>query len=487
MKKRDLKENKMIWLISRYSLIFGLLIFTFIICPVTAGATNNDIIENLKNSYARAIVKDMHPIRAGSVHKLIKQVKETIKEDTTSPQIPDLLFILASCYEQLYQFREAKTYYDEIVHEFPHSKYRKAAQYKVSLIKKSLEDNYTDNDLLDMMKMYVEQERLLKLRRYEAAIEKCRELLQKYKSSTLADNVQNIIAYVYFNYLEDYSRAQREYQRLLSLYPKSAFRDNAQFGIGRCCEKLKLYQSALVIYQNLTQKHGTLNYPNPDYWSRVWFTRAQEQLKKVLSLMKSEKSTPYIEKQFEPVVTELMIYSKRGYGDKTPHDLRDWIRPQETSSLSNSIEKIKDDISVLSFIDPEKTRILHIWNYVLQEYDFRDITGLNFWQYPNETIKIKAGDCYDLSFFLGSLLIAEGISRDNIRIMLGEDIAGGKHAWVNVKYKGEWYVLETTWRYGAQHELFPAKHEGYIPVYSFNDKIIEKAPNHPEYSLNAEL
>ncbi|GAB4309930.1 MAG: hypothetical protein Kow0069_09670 [Promethearchaeota archaeon] len=88
------------------------------------------------------------------------------------------------------------------------------------------------------------------------------------------------------------------------------------------------------------------------------------------------------------------------------------------------------------------------WKCVLSlEYE-RDPAGGDFWQFPNETLARRGGDCEDLAFLLASLLLAEGLeSRVAFGWTFASNGSGGYHAWTQVRYGdgGErWVDLETT-------------------------------------------
>ena len=65
------------------------------------------------------------------------------------------------------------------------------------------------------------------------------------------------------------------------------------------------------------------------------------------------------------------------------------------------------------------------------------------WALPIETLKRGTGDCEDTSFLLASLLLAAGVTPQNVRVALGRTSSGG-HAWVEVRTDKGWYILEST-------------------------------------------
>ena len=78
-------------------------------------------------------------------------------------------------------------------------------------------------------------------------------------------------------------------------------------------------------------------------------------------------------------------------------------------------------------------------------------TAPGVWQFPDETLHVKAGDCEDRALLLASLLLASGVSAYNIRVALGrmvfrgakKEVAAFDHVWVVYKREdGDWDVLE---------------------------------------------
>lgn len=90
-------------------------------------------------------------------------------------------------------------------------------------------------------------------------------------------------------------------------------------------------------------------------------------------------------------------------------------------------------------------------SYVSATIQYKTTDGRDPWQFPDETLSLKKGDCEDIAFLLASLLLASGISGYNVRVALGkvisQDVHGSKqrfdHMWVMYKCEaGHWLVLE---------------------------------------------
>jgi len=67
--------------------------------------------------------------------------------------------------------------------------------------------------------------------------------------------------------------------------------------------------------------------------------------------------------------------------------------------------------------------------------------------YPNNPVDDIASDCESQAYTLVSILENIGISKENVRVVIGEVIFSGEksgHAWVQVYENGNWYELEAT-------------------------------------------
>jgi transglutaminase-like putative cysteine protease len=134
-----------------------------------------------------------------------------------------------------------------------------------------------------------------------------------------------------------------------------------------------------------------------------------------------------------------------------PTDLRQWISPADSGEIKAVIAKLQlpEDKIKGSF----DRRARAAWKYVVENIEYapdRDAQrGLDFWQFPAETIALGAGDCEDCAFLLASLLLASGISPYCVRAVLGvvidEHRSSVAHAWPIYKDEsGQWRVLEST-------------------------------------------
>jgi hypothetical protein len=65
----------------------------------------------------------------------------------------------------------------------------------------------------------------------------------------------------------------------------------------------------------------------------------------------------------------------------------------------------------------------------------------DYWQFPNETMQLRTGDCEDFSLLLCSLLRADGWSPDSVYVIVGEQ-NNQYHAWVKVIWNDIQYNIE---------------------------------------------
>ena len=89
--------------------------------------------------------------------------------------------------------------------------------------------------------------------------------------------------------------------------------------------------------------------------------------------------------------------------------------------------------------------------FVGEHIAYESRTGRDPWQFPDETLFLRKGDCEDIAFLIASLMLASGISGYNIRVALGRltlTTAQGRklhhdHMWVMYRSEaGRWLVIE---------------------------------------------
>jgi hypothetical protein len=108
----------------------------------------------------------------------------------------------------------------------------------------------------------------------------------------------------------------------------------------------------------------------------------------------------------------------------------------------------------------------------------------DYWQFPDETLRLKEGDSDDRALLMASLLLASGISGHNVRVALGKlRVSSGSgesqehhHAWVMYKdEEGNWTLLEPLHLHRDAKEAFKTEQPSgltkaeYVPYIVFNN------------------
>ncbi len=135
----------------------------------------------------------------------------------------------------------------------------------------------------------------------------------------------------------------------------------------------------------------------------------------------------------------------------------------KTVIVNANLSRDFDEKLCSSFITPEDQNVIELKNKILKDKPIltvnwmalRDWVGNNiryrsdneihgimeYWQFPNETIQLRTGDCEDFSVLLCSLLRADGWSPDNVHVIVGEK-NNQYHAWVRVIWNDVQYNIE---------------------------------------------
>jgi len=166
-----------------------------------------------------------------------------------------------------------------------------------------------------------------------------------------------------------------------------------------------------------------------------------------------------MEGQFEwagsRILRTTVIPSKRRVIDNEdvliPTDLREWITPAESQEIRRVVASLDMPHSKEAGDFDNRTR--SVWKYVAEHITYRSDAvsqrRADFWQFPAETLALRAGDCEDCAFLLATLLLAAGISPFCVRVVFGtltrQDGSTVGHAWpIYRAEKGSWMVLEST-------------------------------------------
>ena len=119
-----------------------------------------------------------------------------------------------------------------------------------------------------------------------------------------------------------------------------------------------------------------------------------------------------------------------------------------------------------------------VTQFVSKKIEYRESVELDPWQFPDETLKLRSGDCEDRALLIASMLLASGISSFNVRVALGKFRAwmGEKHddfdhVWVMYKDEsGKWQVID------------PAAHTAVSDKRDKRDKKVKKPRRRRIYS-----
>jgi predicted transglutaminase-like cysteine proteinase len=99
-------------------------------------------------------------------------------------------------------------------------------------------------------------------------------------------------------------------------------------------------------------------------------------------------------------------------------------------------------------------RALYCLDYVAKKIKYtRDAHGEN-WQYANETMLLKAGDCEDGAILMANMMLKSGIPYWRIRLNAG-DVKGGGHAYVTYLRESDntWYVMDWCYWYQSSKDF----------------------------------
>lgn len=199
------------------------------------------------------------------------------------------------------------------------------------------------------------------------------------------------------------------------------------------------------------------------------------------------------------IVHECIVPSSRsvvGYsrGHTYDIDVREFLVTSRNEVISRTINK---DIKALAkkhrggwdFFQSRNRnsfdfRAAIITEFASTEIAYADGRAADPWQFPDETLEVREGDCEDRALLIASLLLASGISSYNVRVALGKmrlrktngRFADRDHVWVMYKNEaGRWRVLEPllSKRRRAPHrqdnDRFTPSAAEYIPYFLFND------------------
>ncbi len=118
------------------------------------------------------------------------------------------------------------------------------------------------------------------------------------------------------------------------------------------------------------------------------------------------------------------------------YDMTVFITPDSENiiSFANKIST-NDPIQIYKFVRDE---IKYVDDYLTYDYRFE------YWQFPEETLRLRTGDCEDQAILLCTLLRAKGYEPEEVKVVFGLTSSNTGHAWVELFYEGNWVVFDPT-------------------------------------------
>lgn len=173
-------------------------------------------------------------------------------------------------------------------------------------------------------------------------------------------------------------------------------------------------------------------------------------------------------------------------------DVREFLVSERNVVMRHALEKdirklIEEQNGDYDFFNSRKPgsfdyRTSMIAEFVSKKIKYERTDQIDPWQFPEETLCLKKGDCEDRALLIASLLLSSGVSPYNVRVCLGKmrlyynnskKHTDCDHVWVMYKCEaGQWQVIEpaNTSRHNikVEQEDIPTAAE-YIPYFMFND------------------
>lgn len=160
----------------------------------------------------------------------------------------------------------------------------------------------------------------------------------------------------------------------------------------------------------------------------------------------------------DPLVTK-----KRRLPDRTDVaaqlalDIRCWLAPTDDAVMRGALagpvlRHLARRLPEPTAWDHDDLRAKLVWDFVVERVvTIHDHHDHDYWQFPEETLHLRSGDCEDKSFLAASLLGAAGILPERIRVVMGAVVKSRQknprriigHAWpIYRDSSGRWCALE---------------------------------------------
>jgi hypothetical protein len=153
-----------------------------------------------------------------------------------------------------------------------------------------------------------------------------------------------------------------------------------------------------------------------------------------------------------------------------PEMVKLFVTPREPSLVALKDDILRDKLPVKDWI------ALRDW--VGKNIAYKDdalIYGTSeYWQFGKETVSLRTGDCEDFAILLCSLFRANGVSADDVYVVVGRN-SEGYHAWVRINLGTiGWYNLEPQENGLATFVGDFLTLSGFQALYQFNDQQFHK-------------
>jgi len=158
--------------------------------------------------------------------------------------------------------------------------------------------------------------------------------------------------------------------------------------------------------------------------------------------------------------------------------LTDFVTPDalEVQELHESLTKGLSNV---------EDRLLACWEWVAEQVKYvsfvqaklsvngKTAVQNDYWQEPSQTIRTKIGNCANKAFLLASLA-RQDLLPNQVNVVLGnlnQPPGAGGHAWVEVYYNSNSYIMEST-KSDMQPMVATRVADIYEPVMYFNDEVV---------------
>jgi predicted transglutaminase-like cysteine proteinase len=147
-----------------------------------------------------------------------------------------------------------------------------------------------------------------------------------------------------------------------------------------------------------------------------------------------------------------------------------YVTPQQSDIVNLKNQIIKNKF----FLTPDWIALRNwVGDNIRYKTDLKSHGKEEYWQLPNETLKLRTGDCEDYAVLLCALLRADGWTSNTAYVVIGIKNGGFRHVWVQVIWKGITYNIEPQedgWKTIIGDYLSLS---AYHAQYKFNDKLFK--------------